>query len=63
MEPLIGIQPRTASSGGKTPDDIVKEIIQDINQKFSKVELLDVTKANQRSILVNPEIEEENSEP
>ena len=58
MEPLIGIQPRTSSSGGKKPDDIVKEIIKDINQKFTEIQLLDTTKANQKSILVNPEEDE-----
>ena len=59
MEPLIGIQPRTASSGGKKPDDIVKDIINDINTKFANIQLLDSTKANQKSILVNPEEDEE----
>ena len=59
MEPLIGIQPRTASSGGKKPDDIVKDIIHDINTKFANIQLLDSTKANQKSILVNPEEDEE----
>ena len=59
MEPLIGIQPRTSSSGGKKPDEIVKDIIHDINTKFANVQLLDSTKANQKSILVNPEEDEE----
>ena len=46
---------RTSNSGGKKPDDIVKEIIKDINQKVTEIQLLDNTKANQKSILVNPE--------
>ena len=58
MEPLISIQARTSSSGGKKPDDIVKEIIKDINQKFTQIQLLDNSKANQKSILVNPEEDE-----
>ena len=62
MEPLIGIQPRTRSSGGKKPDDMVKDIIYDINSKFENVQLIDSTKANQKSILVNPEEEEEKKE-
>ena len=59
METLIGTQPRTASSGGKKPDDIVKEIIKDINVKFQEIQLLDNTKENKKSILVNFEEEPE----
>ena len=35
MEPLIGIQPRTSSSGGKKPDEIVLDIKYDIDAQFA----------------------------
>ena len=62
MEPLIGIQPRTSSSGGKKPDEIVLDIKYDIDAQFAEVEDLDKTRANVFSILVNPEADKEEEE-
>ena len=62
MEPLIGIQPRTSSSGGKKPDEIVLDIKYDIDAQFAEVEDLDKTRANVFSILVNPETDKEEEE-
>ena len=59
MEPLLGIQPRTSSSGGKSPDEIVLEIKYDIDAQFQGIEYLDTKKFNPKSVLVNPEEGEE----
>lgn len=64
MEPLLSIQPRSSSSGGKKPDEIVLDIKFDIDEKFSEVKLFDPNNYNPFSVLVNPEGDnkEENKE-
>lgn len=50
MEPLIAIQPRSASSSAKKPDDIVLELRDNMYVKFAEVKLLDKSKASPSSI-------------
>lgn len=50
LEPLISIQPRSSSANVKKPDDIVLELRDSLNIKFSQVRLLDTAKGNFDSI-------------
>ncbi len=56
MEPLISIQPRTASSNIKKPDDIVLELRDSLHKSFSIVGILNKNKANPNSIYENGDI-------
>jgi len=60
MEPLISIQPRSSSANVKKPDDIVLELRESLNNKFSQVKLLDKSKANSESIYDKNEINNNN---
>ena len=53
MEPLIGIQPRTATAGGRKPDDIVLDLKYDIDLQFGEVKDLDTKNFNPKSVLEN----------
>ncbi|MCQ2818640.1 MAG: hypothetical protein MJ252_15335 [archaeon] len=53
MTPLISIQPRTASAGVKSPDQIVLDIKYDIDNKLKDIKALDVKKGNPESIFEN----------
>jgi dynein heavy chain len=53
MEPLIAIQPRTAGSAIKKPDDIVLELRDELFVNFSKIKKLDLLKGNADSIYDN----------
>ena len=50
LEPLISIQPRSSSLTAKKPDEIVLEIRDSLDRKFSLVGLLDKNKGNPLSI-------------
>jgi len=51
LEPLVAIQPRTASSSNtKTPDEIVAGYCNDLEEKMRQAKMLDPSKANHDSI-------------
>ena len=51
LEPLVAIQPRTASSSAmKTPDEIVAGYCNDLEEKMRNAKVLDIRKANHDSI-------------
>jgi dynein heavy chain len=56
LEPLLSIQPRTASSAIKKPDDIVIELRDSLYKSFSNVGILDKNKANPNSVYENGDI-------
>ncbi len=55
LEPLIAIQPRSASSGSsKKPDDLVTDVCIEIDRKIKSLLELDPNKANPLSISDDP---------